>query len=605
MSVSRPCGKYATKKGYVLPWTRNFDAGLALVLNAAGIAWSRKPADLFCLATTFVSHSWGEAFEDFAFTLHRLLDAQTVVWICSLALWQHGDVSASLSSLDSCPFAVAMRATRRVLVLTDNSAETLERCWVVFEAALAHELGKDYNICLPDCDASSWQIVGTKLEKLNMEACKASNEKDKEEILRYIRRQPGGISALNSNVRKLARQAMERSQLMQAAVSGDLARIRRSSEEELKNWRNVRGRTVLHVTAAYAQVAAMVEVLQRTNFAHLNLLDEDARSPLAVAVECGRVASVLALLALRADVELRALNGPTALQLAAKHNHPEITQAIVDMKGDLELDTVFDGRPGHRALTIACHEGCAKIVRLLVENRANMEARTSTGACALHVAAWAGRAEAAAALLAGRADVNITTEDLFQRTPLNLALMNGHSAMVGLLLGAKATVTQDDSGDGDTAGTPANTGRSRHKRRPFKRYSRKDARREAAQVLLRHESSTSERSFQRTDSRVSQIDLPIGPTSSDASQASRLSLPKVHFQEGDPNVRFFPGEENNSSDQAEVYVYSPESGSTEESSDAASLRSTPGMVPADGLPPAPWAALAELTFIPPTARWIA
>ncbi|CAJ1332799.1 unnamed protein product, partial [Effrenium voratum] len=128
---------------YVLPWTRNFDAGLALVLNAAGIAWSRKPADLFCLATTFVSHSWGEAFEDFAFTLHRLLDAQTVVWICSLALWQHGDVSASLSSLDSCPFAVAMRATRRVLVLTDNSAETLERCWVVFEAALAHELGKD------------------------------------------------------------------------------------------------------------------------------------------------------------------------------------------------------------------------------------------------------------------------------------------------------------------------------------------------------------------------------------------------------------------------------------------------------------------------------
>ncbi|CAJ1425355.1 unnamed protein product [Effrenium voratum] len=165
-------------------------------------------------------------------------------------------------------------------------------------------------------------------------------------------------------------------------------------------------------------------------------------------------------------------------------------------------------------------------------------------------------------------------------------------------------------------GTPANTGRSRHKRRPFKRYSRKerrpqatltakDARREAAQVLLRHESSTSERSFQRTDSRVSQIDLPIGPTSSDASQASRLSLPKVHFQEGDPNVRFFPGEENNSSDQAEVYVYSPESGSTEESSDAASLRSTPGMVPADGLPPAPWAALAELTFIPPTARWIA
>eukprot|EP00438_Fugacium_kawagutii_P006082 Skav220308 [mRNA] locus=scaffold525:58043:59284:+ [translate_table: standard] len=36
--------------------------------------------------------------------------------------------------------------------------------------------------------------------------------------------------------------------------------------------------------------------------------------------------------------------------------------------------------------------------------------RTSTGAAALHVAAWAGHAEAAAALLAGKAEVNITTE---------------------------------------------------------------------------------------------------------------------------------------------------------------------------------------------------
>ena len=33
--------------------------------------------------------------------------------------WQHGDVSASLASLDHCPFAVSMRAADRVLVLTE------------------------------------------------------------------------------------------------------------------------------------------------------------------------------------------------------------------------------------------------------------------------------------------------------------------------------------------------------------------------------------------------------------------------------------------------------------------------------------------------------
>lgn len=63
--------------------------------------------------------------------------------------------------------------------------------------------------------------------------------------------------------------------------------------------------------------------------------------------------------------------------------------------------------------------------------------RTSTGAAPLHVAAWTGHAQAAAALLTGKAEVNITTQDMFQRTPLSLALMNGHSTMVGLLLGAK------------------------------------------------------------------------------------------------------------------------------------------------------------------------
>ena len=69
---------------------------------------------------------------------------------------------------------------------------------MVFEAALAHELGKDYNICLPDDgDGDAWRIVGKKLEQLDVEACKASNERDKEEILSYIRQQQGGIEALN------------------------------------------------------------------------------------------------------------------------------------------------------------------------------------------------------------------------------------------------------------------------------------------------------------------------------------------------------------------------------------------------------------------------
>jgi len=540
---------------YVLPWTKSFDAGLALVLNAGGIAWSRKSADVFCMATTFVSHSWSEAFEDFALTLHRLLDEEAVVWICSFALWQHGNVSASLSSLDTCPFAVSMRAAHRVLVLTDHSADTLERCWVVFEAALAHELGKDYNICLPDDgDAKSWRIVGRKLEHLDVEACKASNIRDKEEILRYIRKQHGGIYALNGNVRKLARQAMERSELMAAAVAGDIQRIQSASLQELLTWRNIRGRTVTHVAAACSQVAAMVKVLHLTNFAHLNLLDEDSRSPLGVAVESGQVASVLALLAMRAEIELRAPGThQTVLHLAAIRGHPDITQAVVDMKADMEAETVYYGRPGHRPLSIACNEGNEKIVRLLLECRANMEARTSTGAAPLHVAAWTGHAQAAAALLTGKAEVNITTQDMFQRTPLSLALMNGHSTMVGLLLGAKAEIGLTDDGEDLDLMTPANTTRSRTRRR-LKKYTRKDSRREAEMMILKHESSGSFRdkmcdtcnSSGRSDGDEHDDCVDADGPLSVCATSSRRSSRSVTFEDN-PNVTFFPGSSSSSS----------------------------------------------------------
>ena len=35
-----------------------------------------------------------------------------------------------------------MVGSQAISTFQDHSADTLERCWVVFEAALAHELGK-------------------------------------------------------------------------------------------------------------------------------------------------------------------------------------------------------------------------------------------------------------------------------------------------------------------------------------------------------------------------------------------------------------------------------------------------------------------------------
>ncbi|CAE7516517.1 unnamed protein product [Symbiodinium natans] len=91
-------------------------------------------------------------------------------------------------------------------------------------------------------------------------------------------------------------------------------------------------------------------------------------------------------------------------------------------------------------------------------------------------------------------------QDMFARTPLALALMNGHSTVVGLLLGAKADASaQEESED---VLTPSQTTRSRRSRRHHK-YSRKDSRRDS-QILLQKQYSekSSESGIERRHSKV-------------------------------------------------------------------------------------------------------
>lgn len=400
---------------YVLPWTVQFSdlsAGLALVLNAGHIAWSNKTAESIC----------------------------KVVWACSFALCQHGNISEALSSLEDCPFALSMKASERVLVITDHSADSLRRCWVIFEAALAHKWGKAYDICLPDDgDMNLWREVGSRLESLDVAQCHTSVPEDKRKILDYARAESGGIAALNEKVRLVARNAMKRAELMAVASAGDIEALRQK-RKELASWRSIRGRTVTHIAAAHARVAALVDVLDWTGAKHLNAGDDDGWTPLIVAVDNGMLASVLALIAYRANLEVASRNGLTALHFATSLNRPEVVIALLHAAADIEAKGAYLGKEGHRPLTIAAMEGHAEIVRILVRNGADMTARTSTGASALHAAAWWGHADAAAALLTGRCEVDIKTDDPMQRTPLMLATHNCHITLVGLLQGAKACV---------------------------------------------------------------------------------------------------------------------------------------------------------------------
>merc|ERR1719362_1110442 len=104
----------------------------------------------------------------------------------------------------------------------------------------------------------------------------------------------------------------------------------------------------------------MVTILNMTANAHLNVEDDDSRSPLSVATECGSLASVLALISLRADLEQRSNTGLTPLHFAASSKSrasPMIASFLIEARADVEVRGTYQGRKGHRPITVAAVEG--------------------------------------------------------------------------------------------------------------------------------------------------------------------------------------------------------------------------------------------------------
>jgi len=425
---------------YVKPWTLESRVGLALTLNAGHI--SKKThitAEDCCQATVFISHSWAEKFEDFASTLYKALSPDTVVWICSLAIWQHGDIAAEISNLDRCPFAVAMQASQRVLVVTDQTADAFNRCWVVFEAELARTWEKPYDISLPDdADLTLWSSVGSHLQRLDVETCEASKQEDRIAILNYARRGPGGIAALNETVQAVARAAMQRSELMAAATTGVVAHFQHADCAELKQWTDIRGRSATHLSAANSHVEAMMTILRRTDMVHLDLEDGDGCTPLSVAVQSGGFAGVLTLISLNANPNKPSRTGLMPLHFAAVHGYSHVVRALLDARADIEARGTFKGPGGCTPLVLAAWEGHAEVVRTLGSSMADIHSHTSVGGSALTSASSRGHANVVAVLLSMRAGVNAPEGPPMNRTPLLVAIQNGRVATVGLLLAAKA-----------------------------------------------------------------------------------------------------------------------------------------------------------------------
>jgi ankyrin repeat protein len=95
-------------------------------------------------------------------------------------------------------------------------------------------------------------------------------------------------------------------------------------------------------------------------------------------------------------------------------------------------------REGFTALHYAARHGYVEIAKLLLAERADVNAKTGKGDTPLHYAAWYGHKETVQLLLSSNADVGV--RDGIGRMPLFDAAANGQIEEVGMLLAAKADV---------------------------------------------------------------------------------------------------------------------------------------------------------------------
>jgi ankyrin repeat protein len=129
----------------------------------------------------------------------------------------------------------------------------------------------------------------------------------------------------------------------------------------------------------------------------------------------------------------------TPLHLAAEYGHKDVAELLLDNKANVEAKAYGGWTP----LLNAVFGGHKDLVELLVANKADVNVKEDAGRTPLHVAAENGYTEIAAFLLASKADVQAKNRK--GDTPLHLAAALGHKDMVALLLASKAEINAKDN----------------------------------------------------------------------------------------------------------------------------------------------------------------
>ena len=206
------------------------------------------------------------------------------------------------------------------------------------------------------------------------------------------------------------------SDLLWAANRNDLAAVERLLGEGADpNLANRFGFTPMHEAAVLGN-AKMLELMLEAG-GDANAAFGEGETVLMTAARTGDVESVRLLLAHGADVDaFEHWHGQTALMWAAIENHAGVVQTLIDAGAE-----VMARSTQHDWVKISYSEGNAPKMRDL------------GGLTALQFAARQGSLASVEKLLDAGADANLT-EPMYQFTPLQLAIVNGHYTLAARLI---------------------------------------------------------------------------------------------------------------------------------------------------------------------------
>ena len=117
----------------------------------------------------------------------------------------------------------------------------------------------------------------------------------------------------------------------------------------------------------------------------------------------------------------------TALHKAVWDGHIQVVKFLVRNGAEIDAKNQNDATP----LYIAAQEGQLDVVKFLIEKGANVDEKQKDGFTPLHVAAEKRRLEVVKYLTENGANINAKTND--NKTPLYIAAKNGHSEVVDYL----------------------------------------------------------------------------------------------------------------------------------------------------------------------------